>query len=122
MKGLETKHLFKSAVRDIVPPEILNRPKQGFGVPITEWINGQLGERIRDTFADPRTRQRGYFEPRYVDVLLNEHERGRRDHSWALWALLMLELWQRTFVDDAAGRSTAQTMEVDSPDAVAVYK
>ena len=99
MKGQESKYIFRRAVEDIVPPEILNRPKQGFGVPISEWINKQLRERIRDTFADARTRQRGYLEPKYVDVLLDEHERGRRDHSWALWALLMLELWQRTFAD-----------------------
>jgi asparagine synthase (glutamine-hydrolysing) len=115
MQGLETKHIFKSAVRDIVPAEILNRPKQGFGVPITEWINRQLRERIRDTFADRRTRQRGYIDPRYVDVLLNEHQRGRRDHSWALWTLLMLELWQRRFVDDVGANPFGQTTDVLSP-------
>ena len=104
MKGPETKHIFKRAVEDIVPAEILHRPKQGFGVPISEWINKQLRERIRDTFADPRTRQRGYLEASYVDVLLGEHERGRRDHSTELWALFMLELWQRMFVDDSGAR------------------
>jgi len=120
MKGSETKHIFKLAVRDIVPAEILNRPKQGFGVPITEWINNQLRERIRDTFADQRSRQRGYIEPGYVDVLLNEHERGRRDHSWALWALLMLELWQRRFVDEFGAKPMGQTTSVVSPILVGV--
>jgi len=105
MKNGETKYIFKRAVEDLVPAEILHRPKQGFGVPISEWINKELKERIRDTFADPLTRQRGYFDNGYVDLLLNEHERGRRDHSWALWALLMFELWQRTFADCSdAGR------------------
>src|SRR3989440_1963491 len=50
MKGLATKYIFKQAVRDLVPAEILNRPKQGFGVPIDQWINQQLRERVRDTF------------------------------------------------------------------------
>jgi asparagine synthase (glutamine-hydrolysing) len=121
MKGTETKHIFKRAVEGIVPAEILNRPKQGFGVPINEWINAQLRERIRDTFSDTRTRERGYTDPRYVDVLLDEHERGRRDHSWALWALLMLELWQRTFVDNSGAKSLSEPAAVASPVAVGVY-
>ena len=99
MAGVETKHLFKRAIADLVPAEVLNRPKQGFGVPIQKWINQQLRERIRDTVNDPRTIQRGYVTREYVGLLLEEHERGRRDHSMALWSLLMLELWHRRYVD-----------------------
>jgi asparagine synthase (glutamine-hydrolysing) len=108
MKGLETKYIFKQAVRDVVPAEILNRPKQGFGVPIQQWINQQLRERVRGTLMEPRTLQRGYTEPRHVRLLLDEHERGRRDHSTELWALFMLELWQRTFVDGGAASTRVQ--------------
>jgi asparagine synthase (glutamine-hydrolysing) len=99
MSGLETKHLFKRAVADLVPPEILNRRKQGFGVPIQQWINLQLRERIRDTLTNSRFRQRGIVSSTYTDILLDEHERGRRDHSMALWSLLTLELWHQVFVD-----------------------
>ena len=105
LNGLETKHIFKQAVRDLVPAEILNRPKQGFGVPVQEWINAQLRERMHETLTEQRTRERGYVEPRYVDLLLGEHERGRRDHSTQLWALFMLELWHRAFYDHAATTS-----------------
>ena len=100
MTGLETKHLFKRAVAGLVPEEILTRPKQGFGVPIQQWINQQLRERIRDTIS-----------PAYTDVLLDEHERGRRDHSMALWSLLMLELWHQAFVDGGARRTNARSGE-----------
>jgi len=103
LTGLDTKHIMKQGVKDLVPCEILDRPKQGFGVPIQEWINQQLRSRIRDTLSDARTRQRGYISSSYVDVLLHEHERGRRDHSMGLWSLFMLELWQRRFMD--AGNS-----------------
>jgi asparagine synthase (glutamine-hydrolysing) len=106
MAGLETKHLFKQAIADLVPAEVLNRPKQGFGVPIQHWINQQLRERIRDTLSDPRTLQRGYVKRRYVELLLDEHERGRRDHAMALWSLLMFELWHRQYVD---GKSAADS-------------
>ncbi len=107
MKGVETKHIFKRAIRDLVPTEILDRPKQGFGVPMEQWINQQLRARLHDTLREPRTQQRGYIEKRYVEVLLDEHERGRRDHAAELWALFVLELWQRTFIDQARAVSKA---------------
>lgn len=99
MSGLETKYIFKQAVQDLVPEEILNRRKQGFGIPLEKWINDQLKDRIRDTLHGYRARQRDYVNPHYLNVLLEEHERGRRDHSHALWGLFMLELWHRMFVD-----------------------
>ena len=115
LSGLETKHLLKRAVEDLVPAEILHRPKQGFGVPIQEWINQQLRSRIRDTLSDTRTRQRGYVDSSYVDVLLDEHERGRRDHSMGLWALVMLELWHRQFLDEpVTSRKEAQEEQMVS--------
>lgn len=119
MKGLETKHIFKRAVQDLVPAEILNRPKQGFGVPIEQWINEQLRERVRGTLTEPRTRQRGQIEPRYVDLLLDEHERGRRDHATALWALFMLELWQRAFVDSTGTHPLPEQLSANLTGAIA---
>jgi asparagine synthase (glutamine-hydrolysing) len=99
MNGGETKYIFKKAVEGFVPREILHREKQGFGVPIGEWINSQLKARITGELADRRTMERGYFDPKYVGVLLDEHQRGRRDHSHTLWTLWMLELWHRKFID-----------------------
>jgi asparagine synthase (glutamine-hydrolysing) len=99
MKGLDTKMIFKNAIRDFVPAEILDRPKQGFGLPLQQWINDQLRDRVRETLMEQRTRERGYFDSDYINRLLSEHERGRRDHSNALWTLLMLELWHRTYMD-----------------------
>jgi asparagine synthase (glutamine-hydrolysing) len=105
MKGLETKHILKQAVRNLVPEQILDRPKQGFGIPIDRWINFELRQRIRETLTSSSSRQRGYFEPRYIEVLLDEHERGRRDHSTPLWALFMFELWHQRYVDAAVHES-----------------
>ncbi len=102
MKGNETKHIFKEAIRDFVPTEILNRPKQGFGVPVNQWINQQLRGRMRETLTGTRARNRGLVEQGYVELLLDEHERNRRDHGTQLWALFMLELWQQTFQDAGA--------------------
>jgi len=99
LKGRETKYIFKQAIRDLVPNEILHREKQGFGVPIREWINVQLKDRITSDLSDRRFLERGYFDAKYVRILLSEHSRGRRDHSHALWMLWMLELWHRRYID-----------------------
>ena len=100
LKGGETKYIFKKALEGIVPNEILYREKQGFGVPINEWINSQLKERIHGTLLEKRTLERGFFEPKYIKTLLDEHQRKRRDHSNALWILWMLELWHRKYADN----------------------
>ena len=100
LKGLETKYIFKKALEGVVPNEILYREKQGFGVPINEWINSELRERTRETLLEKRTLERGFFRAKYIEMLLEEHAKNRRDHSHALWILLMLELWHRRFVDN----------------------
>jgi asparagine synthase (glutamine-hydrolysing) len=105
----ETKHIFKRAIADLVPASILHRAKQGFGVPIQQWINEQLRTQMHDTLTDARTCARGYVEPRYIAQLLAEHERGRRDHAAPLWALYMLELWHRVFIDETGTREHAPT-------------
>jgi asparagine synthase (glutamine-hydrolysing) len=99
LRGSESKYILKKAMEGIVPTEILYRRKQGFGVPIREWINERLKDRMLGTLLEPRTMQRGYFERSYIETLIDEHARGRRDHAHALWALWMLELWHRRYID-----------------------
>jgi len=99
MKGLETKYILKKAMEGIVPREILYREKQGFGVPIGDWINAQLRSRIHSDLSDRRFQERGYFEKSYIKTILDEHSSGRRDRSHELWVLWMLELWHRRFAD-----------------------
>jgi asparagine synthase (glutamine-hydrolysing) len=101
----QTKEIFKRAIADLVPPEILQRPKQGFAVPLDLWLRQQLREQVQTVLTEPRTRQRGYFQENYVELLLEEHQRGRRNHSPRLWSLFMLELWHRRFVDKPAPRT-----------------
>lgn len=99
INGRTTKYIFKKAMEGIVPDEILYREKQGFGVPISEWINAQLRERIRSELADQRTFERGYLNRSSIDRLIEEHSNHRRDHSYLLWSLWMLELWHRKYID-----------------------
>jgi asparagine synthase (glutamine-hydrolysing) len=99
LRGSETKSILKKAMRGIIPDEIIDRPKQGFGVPMQKWFKEDLREMVIDTLNDSRTRQRGYFDQRVVSATLREHLSGRRDNSRHLWSLLMLELWHRAFID-----------------------
>jgi asparagine synthase (glutamine-hydrolysing) len=116
LRGRMTKHILKQAVRGLVPDQIIDRPKQGFGVPIAKWLNNELRDMLHDTLTDSRTRQRGYFNQQSVEAILNEHARGRRDNSRHLWGLLTLELWQRTFIDNnlATGGAKSRSQRLAS--------
>ena len=99
LRGPETKYILKRAAEGLIPDEIINRPKQGFDVPIRRWFNRELREMLDDTLNDRRARERGEFNHRAVLAILDEHRRGVRDHSRQLWSLLVLELWRRAFID-----------------------
>ncbi len=102
MKGGTTKALFKAAMAPFLPREILHRKKMGFGVPLERWFRRELRELAHDTLLGQPARERGIMRPDYVRRLLDEHGAGTRNHHTRLWALLMLELWFRSWIDDAA--------------------
>ena len=97
--GQQKYILRKLAERVGVPREALDRPKQGFALPLVHWIRNELRELILSVLLEPRTLQRGYFNPSGVKRLLDEHFRGRRDHSGEIWRLLIFELWHRNFLE-----------------------
>jgi asparagine synthase (glutamine-hydrolysing) len=100
LTGREGKYLLKKLAERIgVPWEVIYRPKQGFGVPLVHWFRNELKSGLREILTDPRTLQRGYFNPASVCRLLDEHTRGERDCSLALWLLLTFELWHRNFLE-----------------------
>ena len=99
LNGSETKYVFKKVLEGMVPEEILYREKQGFGVPIGEWINTKLRKTIINTLLEKRTLERGYFERKYIETIVEEHSKGRRDHGHPLWVLWILELWHRKYID-----------------------
>jgi len=103
--GTERKRILKAAAATVLPPSVLAKPKQGFGVPIGNWFRGRLRNMVQDVLESPRTIQRGYFEKTFVDRLLREHLSARRDHTLRLWQLLMFELWHRTYLDRPAAEN-----------------
>jgi len=99
LRGGRSKVVLKAAFADLIPPSILTRPKMGFGVPLDRWFRGPLSVEIRSVLLDPRTLARNLFRPEAVCALIDDHLGGRRDHAYRLWALLMLELWFRRYID-----------------------
>lgn len=109
VRGHEKKVALRTAMRGILPDEILVAPKRGFQPPVAAWFRGDLREHAREVLLDPATRARGYFRTEAVQALLEDHAAGGADNSQGIWTLLVLELWHREFVDPTApvGRQLA---------------
>ncbi len=104
-RGRVSKYLLKRHLEGRVPRAAIHRRKQGFELPLAEWLReGALADRARELLLSPRALGRGWLEPARVRRLWRDHRRRVRDHSAQLWALLVLELWHRTFLDQAPGQ------------------
>jgi asparagine synthase (glutamine-hydrolysing) len=99
LTGFTTKRILREAVRGIVPDTILTRRKMGFPVPFGRWMAGRWNGVARQVLLDRRTLERGIFNRDGVERLLDAHRSGSRRGGDAIWALLNLELWYRTFID-----------------------
>jgi asparagine synthase (glutamine-hydrolysing) len=98
IKGFETKHILKDVARSLVPAQLIDRPKMGFGIPRAEWLRTGLKEMTIDLLTDQQAMQRGWFNSDEVKRVLNTHMSGE-DRDSTLWPMLMLELWARNWLD-----------------------
>jgi len=97
----------------LLPPAILRQPKRGFMVPLARWLRGPLAEMAGALLSEPGLRRRGLLAFPPVRQLVADHHAGRRSHADRLFALMMLELWQRAFWDEWPARRRAVFAEVD---------
>jgi len=102
------KHLLKEVVREDLPPSVLERPKQGFGVPLGPWFRGELEPYVRELLLSPRALGRGLFQPETVREMVEGHAQGSHDYAFHLWALVVLELWFQTFIDSTSSSSASR--------------
>lgn len=106
VKGFEKRYLFKRAFRDLLPIEIIRKKKQGFGIPVANWIKSdkRMRELSRDTLLSSRAFGRGYFRKQFIEDLFQHHEKDDSTfYGDTLWTFLAIELWHRQFVDQPAG-------------------
>jgi len=97
--GIRKYILKKLAERLGIPSPLLHRRKQGFQLPLVDWMRSEMKDQFLRVLLEPRTLQRGYFKPEAVRALVEEHARGRRNRSGMLWRMLVLELWHRNFME-----------------------
>ncbi len=102
VKGHRGKHLLRRAAARWLPPEVLNKPKQGFAIPLGQWFRGPLVELARDVIASRAFRERGLLRPKAAQRYLDGHLAGEADFGELLWLILSLELWARRFLDGAS--------------------
>ncbi len=97
LRGREGKHIFKQSLAGLLPPEILNRRKQGFVVPLADWLRGDLHKFAHEVLFCTTTDD-GLLDAGYVSKLWRQHQSGLYDFSRPLWTILMFRMWQRNFM------------------------
>ncbi len=101
LAGWQTKYILKRALRGLLPEAILGRRKQGFGVPIGQWLRGPLRHTLEERLAPARVDRLGLFNPATTTRLMTEHLEGLRDHWKVLWALLIFDAWRVRYLPGA---------------------
>ncbi len=107
LRGLTTKFILRRAMRDQLPKEILTRRKMGFPVPVGAWLRGRFSHVVDEYVLNPRSLERGIFNPGFVREVVVRHRAGE-NHTERLWALINFEIWQRRFFDGEPARSEAE--------------
>src|SRR4029453_13274849 len=100
LRGMTTKYLLRRAMAERLPAAVVRGKKRGFNVPMPAWLAGDLRDFTRDTLAPQRLRRQGLFNPAAVERLVADHLTRRRDHSRAIWTLLVLSMWQDEVLRD----------------------
>jgi asparagine synthase (glutamine-hydrolysing) len=98
IRGFETKYILKDVARSLVPANLIDRPKMGFGIPRAEWLRTVMKEMVFEILTDRTAKQRGWFNASEVKRVIEIHMAGE-DKDHILWPILMLELWARTWLD-----------------------
>jgi asparagine synthase (glutamine-hydrolysing) len=98
----EGKYLLKKAVEGILPPEVINRPKQGFVAPMSEWLRGEMGEKMRRDIRKSTLTERGLLDYDVIDRLWEAHRSGRGEWAFQLWNIYNVSAWHDYWV---AGRT-----------------
>jgi asparagine synthase (glutamine-hydrolysing) len=101
-----TKHIFRRAMQDVLPAEVLRQPKAGFAAPVDYWLAHDLREMTDDLLSETNIRKRGLLRPEAVRSFVEEHRSGAQDWSMQVWQFLTLENWMRVFLDAGVTQRT----------------
>ncbi|MGD0212737.1 MAG: asparagine synthase (glutamine-hydrolyzing) [Terriglobales bacterium] len=110
-----TKHIFREAMRSMLPEEVLRQPKAGFAAPVDYWLAHDLRPLVDDLLSESQVRRRGLFRPEVVRNYIDEHRRGADDWSMQIWQLLTLEIWMQLFLDGGAKAFAQRQIDASQP-------
>jgi len=103
VRGLSKKVLLRKAAEPLLPREIVHGKKRGFSIPAAAWQRGDLEPFARETLSAETLRRQGFFQPKVVQRLLDDHVAGREDLSRQLWGLIAFTLWHERHVEQTPG-------------------
>ncbi len=106
-----TKYIFRKAMQDVLPAEVLRQPKAGFAAPVDYWLAHDLKEMVDDLLSPSQLRQRGLFRPERVRAMIDEQRQATNDWSMQIWQFLTLELWMRMFLDGGSQKLAADLIQ-----------
>ena len=98
LKGFKGKHLLKETMRGKLPEDIIDRPKKGFGIPVSLWLKNELKDLCNDLLSKEAIESQGLFDYKYVERLKQNHINGRQNNRKELWNLMVFQLWRRNFL------------------------
>ena len=100
LKGLKTKYLLKTAARGILPDEIIDRRKKGFGIPIARWLRNELKDFMLNSLEETKVKHQGFFNYAYIKKLIDDHLEKKQDNRKTLWSLLVFQIWHETYLEN----------------------
>ncbi len=98
LKGLTTKYILKKAMSRLLPKKIIKRKKQGFSIPMKNWLRCELKEMVFDVLSKEKIKEKKYFNYDYVEKIVEQHLAGRRDNAHRIWPLITFELWHDSYI------------------------
>jgi asparagine synthase (glutamine-hydrolysing) len=110
IRGGRLKHIMKEALRGVLPEEILNRSKRGFGAPVGAWMKRQLAPVMKSLLSKESVESRGWFRWEAINDTIAAHDSRREDNTDHLSALMNLEIWCRLFLDGEQHEDVAETL------------
>lgn len=98
LKGYTTKWFFKKSMEGILPDEIIYRQKEGFSIPIKNWLKNELKDLMFEYLSEKRIKETGIFNYNYIKKMIDEHINNRENHSHRLWTLILFNMWKEKFL------------------------
>ncbi|MGH7863219.1 MAG: asparagine synthase-related protein, partial [Candidatus Dormibacteraceae bacterium] len=111
LRGMTRKYLLRKALAGRLPRQIIDRPKKGFGIPVSRWLHTELRELMEDLLSEDRLRRQGLFNPAYVRGLIDDHLAKKQDNRKPLWSLLVFQLWHQRYLENATVSPTVGPFE-----------